>query len=167
MHAVDHELLTRLLDMHSPALVLYAQQLCDQPEDVVQEAFVRLMRERPAPANAVGWLYRVVRNRAISASRSAGTRSRHETNAATERQPWFMPTSDAAIDATSAVAALESLPIDEREVVVLRLWGGHSFEEIAALIGKTTSTAHRRYESGIATMRDKFSKTLPNAPRIQ
>lgn len=157
MHLVDHELLSRLLDEHSAALVLYAQQSCAQPEDVVQEAFIRLMRQRPAPENVVGWLYRVVRNLAISASQASGRRARHESAASCRSEPWFMPQREDAIDARAAVAALESLPAEEREVIVLRIWGGQSFEQIAELIGKSTSTAHRRYEMGLKSLREKWS----------
>src|SRR5688572_29310838 len=94
MHAVDHELLSCLLNEHSAALVLYAQQWCDGPEDVVQEAFIRLMRQRPVPDNVVGWLYRVVRNLAVSTSRTSGRRARHETAVASAREPWFKPATD-------------------------------------------------------------------------
>jgi len=78
MAAIPLETLTRLLDQHTAALVLYARQWCDAPEDVVQEAFLALLREPAVPENVVGWLYRVVRNRAINASRSSGRRQRHE-----------------------------------------------------------------------------------------
>ena len=54
MDVADHALLSRLVDEHGAALVLYAQQWCEAPEDVVQEAFIRLMRERPVPNNVVG-----------------------------------------------------------------------------------------------------------------
>jgi RNA polymerase sigma-70 factor (ECF subfamily) len=127
MNAVDQELLSRLLDEHSAALVLYAQQWCDGPEDVVQEAFVRLVRQQPVPDNVVGWLYRVVRNQAISASRSSGRRARHEAAAAMSRPSWFQPAADNELDAASAVRALALLPAEEREVIVLRLWSGLSF----------------------------------------
>jgi len=56
-----------------------------------------------------------------------------------------------------AVEALESLPIEQREAIVLRLWSGLSFEEIAELIGKSTSTAHRRYLAGLAGLRKIWS----------
>ncbi|MCI0332099.1 MAG: RNA polymerase sigma factor [Planctomycetes bacterium] len=154
MHLVDQELLSRLLDEHSAALVLYAQQWCVQPEDVVQEAFIRLMRQRPA--NIVGWLYRVVRNEAISQSRSQNRRSRHEAAAGANRQAWFNTTEDNILDAAAAVAALNSLPIAEREVIVLRLWSGLSFQEIGELIGKSTSTAHRWYEAGLVSLRENW-----------
>lgn len=50
MHVVGPELLTQLLDEHGGALVLYAQQWCDTPEDVVQEALLRLMRQKVGQA---------------------------------------------------------------------------------------------------------------------
>jgi RNA polymerase sigma factor (sigma-70 family) len=153
MHVADQELLSRLLDEHGAALVLYAQQWSDNPEDVVQEAFIQLMQQRPLPKNVVGWLYRVVRNGAISASRAAARRVQHEASAAGYREPWFEPSLEDTMDANTAAAALDSLAIDEREVVVLRIWGGRSFEEIAELIGKSTSTAHRRFETGLQALR--------------
>jgi RNA polymerase sigma-70 factor (ECF subfamily) len=61
------------------------------------------------------------------------------------------------MDAGLVAAALESLPIEEREVVVLRIWSGRSFDEIAALIGKSTSTAHRRFEMGLNALRKAVS----------
>src|SRR3972149_335543 len=94
MHATDHELLSRLLDEHGAQLVLYARQWCDGPEDAVQEAFIRLMRQRPVPENVVGWLYRVVRNEAVSASRTRNRRARHEATVRAQRDPWFQPACD-------------------------------------------------------------------------
>jgi RNA polymerase sigma factor (sigma-70 family) len=160
MHVADHELLSRLLDEHSASLLLYAQQWCSSPEDVVQEAFIRLMRHRPLPNNVVGWLYRVVRNGAVSASRAASRRVRHEASAAGRREPWFKHSLDERIDAATATAALESLPMEEREIIVLRIWGGRSFDEIADLIGKSTSTAHRRFETGLKTLRTACMRGL-------
>ena len=153
MHVADQELLSRLLDEHGAALVLYAQQWSGSPEDVVQEAFIQLMQQRPLPNNVVGWLYRVVRNGAISASRAAARRVRHETAAGGNCEPWFKHSLDEVVDAGAAVAALESLPIEDREVIVLRIWGGRSFDEIAELIGKSTSTAHRHFETALDTLR--------------
>ncbi len=93
MTPVSPETLQRLLAEHRGALVLYARQWCAVPEDVVQEAFLQLVRQREEPRNAVGWLYRVVRNRAISAARSAGRRTRHEAAAAGRGEPWFVGSS--------------------------------------------------------------------------
>ncbi|HZT78720.1 MAG TPA: hypothetical protein VFA26_00740 [Gemmataceae bacterium] len=43
------EQLGRLIDQHAAALVLYARQWCAAPEDVVQEALVKLVRQRKPP----------------------------------------------------------------------------------------------------------------------
>jgi RNA polymerase sigma-70 factor (ECF subfamily) len=119
------------------------------------------MKQRPLPQNVVGWLYRVVRNGAISQSRLQDRRTRHEAAASAGREAWFKPTHD-ALDGAAAMVALELLPVQEREVVVLRLWSGLSFEEIGQLIGKSTSTAHRCYETALATMRKNWSESCPD-----
>jgi RNA polymerase sigma factor (sigma-70 family) len=156
LNELGPELLSRLLDEHSARLILFAQQWCGTPEDVVQEAFVRLMRVQPTPDDLAAWLYRVVRNGAISASRSSSRRARHESSAATGRQTWFASSSDDHIDAESAVVAMQSLPLVERETVVLRLWSNLSFEQIAELTETSASTAHRRYVNGIAALRNQL-----------
>jgi RNA polymerase sigma-70 factor (ECF subfamily) len=106
-------------------------------------------------------MYRVVRNGAISQSRSQGRRTRHEAAASAAREAWFTSTDD-VLDGTAATAALELLPPQEREVVVLRLWSGMSFEEIASLVGKSTSTVHRWYETALGTMRKNWNESCPN-----
>ena len=159
MHAIGVERLTRLLDEHGPALVLYAQQWCSTPEDVVQEAFLRLVRQEVLPTNVVGWLYRVVRNGAISASRAARRRSRHEAAAAHRGEPWFAPSQGSRLDADTATRLLKQLPIEQRETIVARLWGGLSLDEIAKLSGASTSTVHRRYQAGLAALRERLGAT--------
>jgi RNA polymerase sigma factor (sigma-70 family) len=156
MDELGPELLLRLLDEHSARLVLFAQQWCRTPEDVVQEAFVRLMRELPPPSDPAAWHYRVVRNGAISASRSSSRRVRHESSAASGREPWFAPSPEDRVDAQSAVDALQSLPIAQRETVVLRLWSNLSFEQIAELTETSASTAHRRYADGLTALRNRL-----------
>jgi RNA polymerase sigma-70 factor (ECF subfamily) len=156
MDGAGPDLLTRLLNEHGAALVLYAQQWRNAPEDVVQDAFLRLMRERPVPENVVGWLYRVVRNGAISASRSAAQRARHESAAAHRREPWFAATYGERLDAAAATAALLTLPIEQRETIALGLWSGLPFERIAELTCTSTSTAHRRYVSGLEALGERL-----------
>lgn len=156
MSTVGPELLTRLVDEHGAGLVLYARQWCNAPEDVVQEAFLRLVRTRPVPANVVGWLYRVVRNGAIGAARSAARRRRREAAVARRDEPWFEPSESEQVDAAEATRALEKLSIAEREVVVARLWGGLSFDEIARLTGTSISTAHRHYQAALAVLRERL-----------
>ena len=161
MVGVGLETLKQLLDAYTAPLVLYARQWCDTPEDIVQDVFLLLMREPAAPANPVGWLYRAVRNKAINAARSRRRRSRHEATAAHRGEPWLVSCDADRLDAAAAARALAELPIDEREVIVARLWGGLSLEDTAELAGTSVSTAHRRYQQGIAALRERLEPPCP------
>jgi RNA polymerase sigma-70 factor (ECF subfamily) len=156
--------LGRLLDRHAPALVLYARQWCAAPEDVVQEAFLKFVGQKEPPRDAVAWLYRVVRNAALTAARSE-RRRRHHESVAGERAPWFTPDPLGALDSATATAALQGLPEEEREVIVAHLWGGLTFEQIAEVAGCSSSTAHRRYVAGLTALRQRLNapchKTYP------
>jgi RNA polymerase sigma-70 factor (ECF subfamily) len=159
---IGPELLGRLLDRHAAALALYARQWCRTPDDVVQQAFVQLARQREVPQQVETWLYRVVRNGAISAARAAQRRRRHETVAAEMAGSWFVPSEPPGLDAADAAAAMESLALDEREVIVAHLWGGLTFQEIASLTGLSSSTAHRRYEAGLRQLREILTRSEQN-----
>jgi RNA polymerase sigma-70 factor (ECF subfamily) len=150
-----------LVDRHSPALILYARQWCHVPEDIVQEAFVKLMALRAPPRDIVPWLYRVVRNGAIDAGR-ADVRRRRRESATARPERWFVEPAIEGLDATTAVAALQRLPQDEREAIVARLWGGLSFEEIAEVAGCSASTAFRRFGAGIESLRRELGVSCPN-----
>jgi RNA polymerase sigma factor (sigma-70 family) len=156
MDLLGREVVTRLWDEHGAALALYARQWCDVPEDVVQEAFLLLVRQGVAPDNPLGWMYRVVRNRAINAARGGGRRSRREALAAIRGEPWFERSDGDRLDAAAATDALRHLPVDQREAIVARLWGGLSFEEIASISGSSLSTVHRRYGRGLAALRERL-----------
>lgn len=155
------ELLGRLLDHHAAALVLYARQWCGTPEDVVQEAFVKLAAQRALPDNVAGWLYRVVRNGALAAARAERRRRHHEAIAARQAPGWFLPAEAVNLDGQAAAAALQELPIDLREVLVAHLWGGLTFEQIGALTGASASTSHRRYLAGLTALRERLHLPCP------
>ena len=158
------ELIGRLLDEHGAALELYARQLCDSPEDCLQEALVELARQPAMPEEVLPWLYRVTRNKAISASRSARRRRRRESEVAQGRAAWFTPSPGDSVDAGSATDALESLPEQQREAVVAHLWGGLTFKQIGRLMGTSDSTAHRRYEAALSSLREKLGVSCPKSP---
>jgi RNA polymerase sigma-70 factor (ECF subfamily) len=157
METVGPEFLARLMDEHGAALVLYARQWCASPEDAVQDALLQLIREPRKPDNIVGWLYRVVRNRAISASRAAGARSRHEAAAASRGEPWFAAGDEDRLDGEAAAGALSQLPPPQRETIVARIWGGLSFEEIAGLMDASISSVHRWYHAGLVALRERLA----------
>jgi RNA polymerase sigma-70 factor (ECF subfamily) len=109
-------------------------------------------------------LYRVVRNGAISAARSARRRRHHEATAAGRATAWFIPSETGGLDAEAAESALAELPIEQREIIVAHLWGGLTFEQIAPLAGCSSSTAHRCYLAGLSALREKLEKPCPSQP---
>ncbi len=153
---IASELLGQIVDRHAAALTLFARTWTRWPEDVVQEALVELARQPRLPDNVLAWLYRVVRNRAISAARSAQRRRRHEQTAGQLQPAWFVRGDETTVDAHTAARALAELPVDEREVIVAHLWGGLTFTQIAEVVGMPSSTAHRRYVAGLARLREKL-----------
>jgi RNA polymerase sigma-70 factor (ECF subfamily) len=161
MGLMGPERLGRLLDGHAATLTLFARQWCATPEDVVQEAFVKLAALRAPPDNPVAWLYRAVRNGALSAARAGRRRRRHEAAAAARVPDWFLPSEGAGLDAAAAAAALEGLPGELREVVVAHLWGGLPFEQVAGLTGTSPSTAHRRYQAALDALRERLRVPCP------
>ena len=155
------DLLGRLFERHAAALHLFARQWCDCPEDVVQEVLIELAAQPRTPDDAAAWLYRVVRNKAITAWRSSQRRRRHETAAVIGRAAMFERSSADRVDAEVAAAALESLSIELREVVVARIWGGLTFQQIGHLVGASDSAAHRRYEAALLALRQKLRVPCP------
>lgn len=153
--------LVRLIDRHAAPLVLYARQWCDAPEDVVQDSFVKLARQRRLPDDVPAWLYRVVRHGALDASKIARRRQRRESAVARPVR-WFVEPEVDGLDAEGAVAALEHLEQERREVIVAHLWGGLSFEQIGAVAGCSASTAYRRYAAGVDDLRKRLGVACPN-----
>ena len=145
------------IDAHAAALTLFARQHCEDPEAVVQEAFCKLARSRTAMIDPVAWLYRVVRNGAIDAGKSERRRKKRETQRA-RPEAWF--DGDSA-DADEAVIALQALPADQREVIVLRIWSGLKLEQIASACDCSVSSVHRRYEAGLQTLRERLGAPWP------
>jgi RNA polymerase sigma-70 factor (ECF subfamily) len=168
---MDSERLGNLVDQRAAALELYARQWCEEPEDVVQEAFVKLAAQSQTPRDPAAWLFRTVRNGAINAGIANRRRRRRETEAATNAPAWFEPDPsarpDAAVDPESAQAALAALPLEQREIIVAHLWGGLTFDQIADLVGTSASSAHRLYHAGLVLLRERLGvscRTNPSRP---
>ncbi|HEV3143599.1 MAG TPA: RNA polymerase sigma factor [Gemmataceae bacterium] len=150
-----------LMERLAAALELYARQWCAHPEDVVQESFLKLVRQPVEPTQVVAWLYRVVRNGAISAGRSERRRQHHEAVAAAQT-PWFCTSENSSLDAATVTAALAGLPVEQREAIVAHLWGSLTFEQIGELSGCSATTAHRRYMAGLTELRTRLNVPCPN-----
>ncbi len=160
MSRIGPETLGQLFDEHAPALVLYARQWSECPEDVVQDAFIALARQRLAPDQVLAWLFRVVRNGALAASRRDRRRTQREAKAAAPDAAWFA-LGDDQIDARHAEALLADLEPAVRSVIIARIWGGLTFDAIARAEGCSLTTAHRRYQAGLAQLHERLAAHEP------
>jgi RNA polymerase sigma factor (sigma-70 family) len=135
-------------------------------EDVVQDACVRAVRFFPSLRNedARAWLFAIVRNTWYSrVSRRAGVAEALPLDSTNDP-------ADSALDPEArllqqhAVArvreALEQLPVDFREVLVLRELEGMSYKEIAAVVRVPIGTVMSR----LARARDRLSAVLKPSP---
>ncbi len=155
MASIDPATLGGWYDAHAAALVLYARQFVSpgEAEDIVQDVFVRLMAQRGRPDNARAWLFRSVRNAAVSRLRAGHRRRRREQARAAGRREAFESRPEDLIDARVARQLLASLPQDQREVVVLRVWSGLTLREIAETTDAGITSVFRRYRAGLAALR--------------
>jgi RNA polymerase sigma-70 factor (ECF subfamily) len=160
--AIDADVLGKLLDRHGPAMALYAAQWTDAADDCVQEALVELARQRTAPVHIVAWMYRVVKHRALNAAR--GERRRREREARSIAGRFVVSHQPAALDRSDSIAlvdALDHLETGEREVVVMRIWSGLTYDEIAAALSISISSAHRQFERALAKLRQLLESPCP------
>jgi len=119
---------------------------CVLAEDVVQDAFVRVMRSGARFDSTKAfktYLLRSVRSAAVDILRKK-TASQLPTTAAT--------TPDFVSDLLSA------LPQQQREVVVLRIWGKMTFRDIAETLGVPLGTVLSRMRYAMMRLRRLVSE---------
>lgn len=151
-----NETLKRLYELHAPALLLYARIWCRVPEDALQEAMIELARQDEFPPDPVAWLYQAVRFRAINLHRNAQRRIRREQEVALVQGSFFVSSPQQAIDSEDLERALKTLSELQRAIIIARIWGGLTFEQIAELNQLSSSTVHRRYREAIEELKQKI-----------
>ena len=163
MSSIDPQSLGRWFEQHADRLVLYARQWLDHQsaQDAVQDAFVQLIGQENEPANVKAWLFKTVRNRAISGLRSRARRRKREQKVGRDRS-WFAHRTEDLLDARAIARLLESLAPDLREIIVLRIWGQLTLQQIGEIVGLSIATVFRRYEQGLQTIRHELEQSCTN-----
>lgn len=153
MKHIDDDQLQEIYTRHGAALVLYARQWCELPDDALQEALVELVQLDFIPLDVAAWLFKVVRYKAMNFARSERRRASHQRRAVEERDDWFISPHETQAEAHELECMLERLPGFEREIVIARIWGELSFEKISLLTGKPSSTVHRHFKIALAQLK--------------
>jgi RNA polymerase sigma-70 factor, ECF subfamily len=135
-----------------------------EAEDITQNVFAKLMtaitkyEERAVPFDA--WILRVARNAALDHLRAKRAIPSEEVRLADTGR------AQTAVDRGRALRqALEDLPEDQREVLVLRHIVGLSPVEIADTLDKSESSVHGLHHRGRRTLRSNLTE-LGAAPVV-
>ena len=150
--------------MHGPALLLYGRSLLGNrhsAEDLLHTLFMKLIEQNALPEDPKLYLFKAMHNSALNLLR---TRARQVDLA--EVEPWFEAAQkDLPVEADLRKELLE-LPSDQRQLIVLHIWAGLSFEEIGSVLGVSINTAASRYRYALQKLRKKLEpEDTRNAPK--
>lgn len=140
--------------------LLYARQRtrCEEDaRDVVQEALTEAWKRSrgEVPDNAL--VFATIRRRAIDFGRALDRRQRREQQSAHATEHWFQPDFSEGDTHLAVANAMQALPDNLREVVVLKLWGDLTFPEIATITDVPVPTATSRYRYALEKLRETLS----------
>lgn len=140
-------------------------------EEVVQEIFLRLWnapdRFDPDRGSLRSFLLAQSHGRAVDLLRSDVSRRRREEKDARstaeagydiEHEVWDLAVADHVKDAVTG------LPVDERKAIELAYFGGHSYREVAEMLGAPEGTVKSRIRSGLRRMRGDLVAAGIGAP---
>ena len=150
--------LAKLYDAHAAAIFGYLMALTGaeaEAKDLLQDVFVRLARLPAAEmAEPRAFLLRMARNAFIDSTRRRETRQRLHAKAAEEAPRLFEDSPpDTGLCREALDASLAALPDEQREAVVLHVWTGLTFREIAAALDIPLHTAASRCRYGLGKLR--------------
>lgn len=128
-----------------------------EAEDVLQELFLDLARRpsRLLGARKIGpWLFAKARNLSIDRMRARERLRGREK----EWPVWLEPPASAGepvnCDVTRIAGLLDRLPIDQKDVIVMKVLQGRTFAEVGELLGISINTAASRYRYALEKLRE-------------
>lgn len=146
--ANDADRWRELLRRHGAALLLFARQWSTSradAEDAVQGGFVRFWETRGRARDEVAYLYACVRSAAMDIGRGQRRRERRQQAVARDEESAFTIVAERVERQARIESALSQLPADQREVVVMKIWGGLTFAQIGEIQDVPMNTAASRY----------------------
>jgi len=163
------EALVALYSAHYRSLVRIAALLLhDTPaaEDVVQDTFVAMhasWRRLRDPDKAVAYLRQSVVNRSRSRLRHLKVVDRKAPALLPADASASLPSAEhgalAALDRERVMRALRTLPVRQREVIVLRYYADLSEAQIAEAMGISTGAVKSHASRGMGALRDRLEQS--------
>lgn len=171
MQQSDHELVSAYLSGDSQAFaeiyeryieklytfIFYKVHNRETAEDIVSQVFMkayeRLSQYSEERGTVSAWLHTIARNSVIDHFRTQKTSTSIE-------DAWDLSSDDDPVsDADTALklqeirSVMQELSSDQRDVLMLRLWSGYTFAEVADALGKTEASCKMAYKRGLERVR--------------
>lgn len=148
---------TQLFKAHNQRIFAYCYKMLgseEQAQDVAQEVWekvIELRNDPPEVENPVGFLMRITRNKCLDVIK---LRKNHSSlSDLDDHQHPFEEEHEGSAEEDIVLRALEQLPPDQKEVLVLNIYSGYRFDEIAEMLGKSPDAIWARASRGRATLR--------------
>ena len=162
------------VDAYGARLMLYARQQTrteTDAEDVMQDALLQLVRAVESGryvGEPRGWLPYVlaaIRHRAMDLGRRRQTRLKyeqlnHEAQVESTVNPWLHNAHDDDVYRLHVERILQRMSREYAEVLMLKIWEGLTFTQIAEVTGENVSTINSRYRRAL----ERFRMALANDP---
>jgi RNA polymerase sigma-70 factor (ECF subfamily) len=131
-------------------------------EEVAQEVFVEIWRRAsrfdPARGSATSWILTMTHNRSIDRVRSTqAARDRDHADYTQSFRPDTDSVSEAVLDGeeqTQVRRCLAQLTAVQHQAVTLAYFGGHTYTEVAGILGAALPTVKTRIRDGLIRLRD-------------
>jgi RNA polymerase sigma-70 factor, ECF subfamily len=166
--AGDREAFGRLVSLHYDGVIQVVYRMCSDvqiAEDAAQEAFIRAWQKLSSfqeQASFRNWIYRIALNAAYDLLRrkAAADLDDEETGMLEDSTPGPEASLLTKEQAERVKAAIQALPEASRAVIVLREYGGLSYQEISEVLEIPIGTVMSRLNYA----RDTLRKTLERFP---
>ena len=135
-----------------------------EPEDVLGELFVQVVRDiRRFRGNDTAlrrWIFSIAHNRVMDAHRTS--RRAKDTSALLHSVPHLVSDPSDPFDPELA-AALATLNLEQREVVILRFVADLSLESVANITGRTTGAVKSLQHRALQNLQHTLSPTASSS----
>jgi RNA polymerase sigma-70 factor, ECF subfamily len=143
-----------LYRQHGAALLLFATSVTGdraRAQDALHQVFLKLIETGglSRAADKKAYLFACVRNAVLNEAKSRERNTQLAPDSA-----WFSPHDRDYAGEGNLRHAMAALPHDQREVVVLHVWGELTFSQVGDLLAISSNTAASRYRYALAKLRD-------------
>jgi len=148
---LTYEAVQSLYQKHGSALLVFGISILGEKsaaEDVLHQVFVKLLGRSELPADPRPYLFKAVRNAALNRIRSSARLT------SLDGQEWLVRPAGNVNAVLEIEKAMAQLPLEQREVVAMRIWAEMTSAEVAAVLEIPENTAASRYRYALAKLRD-------------